>query len=132
MNEQRIPGDAALGSFGVEPIVPPRLDDYTLQVAGALAARILAELRMGDRRAGEVMRAIAAVIEAGTPGRFVCFSIPWTGALIVTDADGRAYPRAAARRHKAKPIALDVDGLLSTARDVVRIEVDGGKEANAA
>lgn len=126
-----VPPDPAMGSFGIAPVSPP-IDVDALRVAGGMLGRIVAAMKLNERRAGEVMRAVGRVLDSGEAGRFVCFSVPWTHTLIVADADGRAYPRAAAKRHKAQPVALDVDELMREAREAVRTVADGGGEGRSA
>lgn len=129
--------DRSMGPFGVVPVVPTEIltdvfEAGVIEAAGILAGRIVAGLKLSERRAREVMVAVRAAITSGEPGRFVCFSVPWTVALVVTDADGRAYPRAAAKRHGAEPVAVDVDALLAFAREVATKAVSGGGEVKAA
>lgn len=128
---QVVPPDPSMGPFGVAPVVPS-INEDALRVAGGMLGRIFAALKLSERRAGEVVRAVGRVLDSGESGRFVCFSVPWTHTLIVADADGRAYPRAAAKRHKAQPVALDVDELMREAREAVRTVADGGGEGRSA
>lgn len=128
---QVVPPDSSMGSFGIAPVVPS-INEDALRVAGGMLGRIVAALKLSERRVGDVARAVWRALDSGEAGRFVCFSVPWTHALIVTDADGRAYPRAAARRHKAQPVALDVDALMREAREAVRVAADGGGEVREA
>lgn len=127
-----------MDSFGARPVTPPPavaaevVEVELAQAVAILAARILANLKISERRAREAMRAVCAVILSGERGRFVCFSVPWTVALVVTDAEGRAFPRAAAKRHGAEPVALDVDGLIALARAIATKAVIGGGEVKAA
>lgn len=128
---QVVPPDSSMGSFGIAPVVPS-INEDALSVAGGMLGRIVAELMLSERRAREVMQAVGRVLDSGECGRFVCFSVPWTHTLIVTDADGRGFPRAAAKRHKAQPVALDVDALMREAREAVRVAADGGGEVREA
>jgi hypothetical protein len=110
------------------------IDDAQLRSAvGLAAASILQGIGIRHDLGMRVMAAVGRAIDDYAPGQLVCWSRPWSIDPVVVAVSDRRYPSAAAKRHGAQLMWIDVDKLLDGARQLIaHAEASGGTEAKAA